>query len=118
MAPVFEPVECFVVTDVSDYWREDESLPYPDHYNVGAIRDKRGSDGQGQFWVVTPMGPVDLNNPKMRWELTGTAPRITASPSIKVGPVEMGPVGRTPGIYCWHGWLKDGVLTGSWEAYP
>ena len=114
----FAPVQCFVVTEIEDWWLETDldittAEGWLARYNVGAVLDRRHPDGEGHFHVVTPLGPVDLNRPEMRWTLSGEAPNWTAQPSIRVGPVTL-----ADEPFCWHGYLTDGVLQGSWEAHP
>lgn len=117
----FEPVTCFAVDSVEEWWHELEpevdittAEGWLSRYRVGAVLDRRRRDGSGQFHLVTPLGPIDLNRPEMRWELSGEAPLWTASPSIKVGPATYG---QAPDdlTLTWHGYLTDGQLTGGWE---
>lgn len=81
---------------------------------AGAMYDslwwpERGPDG-GPWWVlVLPPGGHntwdiygEASNMSTGWTITGTAPRLTASPSIS-----------TPR---YHGWLRDGVLTEDCEG--
>ncbi|WDL96961.1 hypothetical protein [Alicyclobacillus sp. ALC3] len=67
--------------------------------------------GRPPLWVMTPGGCWCVDErPFVRgewtdggWKVTGTAPNITARPSINF-----------PGLY--HGWLTDGVLSDDLEG--
>lgn len=88
-----------------DRWTEGELPP-------GAMRElwwwpQKGPNGE-PWWAVTlpggdrwdVFGPAA--NSKTPWAITGTAPKLTASPSIAAPK--------------YHGWLRDGVLTPDCEG--
>jgi hypothetical protein len=62
--------------------------------------------------VMTPAGIVCLDCPATRgepgryWTVTGTPPKVTATPSLDINPQD--PPNDSPH---WHGFLTDGVLT-------
>ena len=69
---------------------------------------ERDRDGREAWGVVLPNGAVwytteaaGNSDSTFGWDVTGTPPRITVSPSIN----DEG--SRTP----WHGWIRDGVMT-------
>lgn len=65
--------------------------------------DWKGPDGH-TLVVRTPAGDWVVDGPKnKRWQRSGVAPNITATPSILVG----GPDGKS---HAYHGWLTNGKL--------
>jgi hypothetical protein len=60
----------------------------------------------GSLWNVDARPAGDRGYGDSGWTITGTAPRLTASPSIDTGT--------------YHGWLRDGVLSDDCEGrvYP
>lgn len=70
-----------------------------DEYQIFHDLIWRANDGRefADEWFID--GPA--NNGPMGWTRTGTVPRITVSPSIQCNA----------GSTCYHGWLRDGVLT-------
>ena len=51
----------------------------------------------------TTMRAPDAEGKRILWDVTGTPPRITVSPSINAGD--------NPGVGNWHGHINDGVMT-------
>jgi hypothetical protein len=91
------PIKCFLVTQFSDLWNEDDTP------RAGAIW--MGDDGERRWpLLATPGGLVDVQECAAPggWDVSGVIPRITMSPSLQVG------LAGEPGS--WHGWLRDGEL--------
>lgn len=122
------PTKCFLVErneDLNGWKRLDNGEFVQSIYNpplVGAMWYEPDEDGReipygspewksypleerlkGHLHVMTPGGAwnmdVNASTASNGWRRCGTAPNITATPSINI----LGPGG-------WHGWLKDGLL--------
>lgn len=108
----------------------DEYVPHGERVPGMMWRYPEGDDPDRECWWIvlpdttglcgTPGHPSEISwrttdrgsrTPHDRWEVTGTPPNITVSPSIDVEcwVVENGQTVRR-GSY-WHGWIKDGVMT-------
>lgn len=76
---------------------------------------------QGGWWIILPNHPdigtpghpyelswrtTDKASDGQEWQVTGTAPNLTVSPSIDVLRFVDG---ERKGSY-WHGWITDGVM--------
>jgi hypothetical protein len=112
--------------------------PFPDgEREAGMMWRYPGGDADGRecWWIVLPMTHPDLGTPghpsvlvfltterasdppHEMWDVSGTPPLITVTPSIDVmrfirqtNP-ETGVVESVREGSYWHGWIKDGELT-------
>ena len=119
------PVQCacgyrFVEEDnrqvfVSEYYAAEDGRRWAVRdLPPGAMYDswwgpEKGPNGEPWWVLVLPPGGHNTwdiygpaSNSKTGWTITGTAPKLTASPSILVPR--------------YHGWLRDGVLTDDCEG--
>ncbi len=90
-----QPGDCFL-----------RALPPGAMYDATWLEHQRGPDGRS-LMLMLPDGRIwHVDGPSSNgtgWTRTGTAPRITARPSILTH--------RPDGGESYHGWLSDGVLT-------
>ena len=94
---VIDPPEDIFAVQVGDMWRKPE-LDVPDREAWYVVLPSRTGRNWPNLWYTTETA---LGQDHPMWDVSGTPPKITVSPSIKI----MSHDGDE-----WHGYIRDGEL--------